>query len=139
MAKVVFTLGNAEDYFNKLVAPSYEDFLAKNSDVRAALSTTIFGYHLYEKQFGKKFRREEFEKAPPSKVLDIETLDLARKISNSTKHSNVQIVTVVQPGFDSGFSSGFARPLNVKLEDGRKVSMDEFLERLVSSCLGKRN
>ena len=133
MTEVLFTLSSAEEYFNKLVAPSYEDFLAKNSDVRAALSTTIFGYHLYEKKFLKEFKRKEFEKNPPSKVLDVEILDLAREITNSTKHTDVRIVTVVQSGFSSAFSNAFARPLNIELADGSKVSMDEFLERLVMS------
>ena len=52
--------------------------------------------------------------------------ELARRISNGTKHFLPKAMTSTQTGFSSGFSDAFARPLNVELPiDTEDVSLSK--------------
>ncbi|WP_051357849.1 hypothetical protein [Leisingera caerulea] len=127
----VFFVGSADNLFTDVVAPQYEDFLKKNSDIRAAVCAIIVSYHLYEWATGNKFTRDRFDKRYPQNGDLADFFEIARKISNGVKHANPKIKTRTQPGFSSGFSSGFARPLVIVKEDGSEISVDDLLKRIV--------
>ena len=60
----------------------------------------------------------------------IELFDHARVMSNDLKHCKFRSKIRTQCGFSSAFSSGFARPINVKTPAG-EISMDKLLRELI--------
>ena len=125
--KSSFDIKTVQDFLYKMIIPQYEEFKENNSSSRHALLTIILVYHM----------REWANKSVKDKQLaysdDIaEMHKLVGDIANGTKHFvHERAATRVGPGFSSGFSDGFARPLNVKSCSDREVSVDELLDKLV--------
>ena len=127
-----FSIKSAEAFFNEMVLPHYEEFLRNNSSSRYALLTTILAYHLYEWVHKKKFKINEFEETYPTHSQLAQHFDVARNITNGTKHFiNKSVTTRTQTGFSSEFSDEFARPLNIQYPDGTEISADQFLRKLI--------
>ncbi|MDE2977545.1 MAG: hypothetical protein OXU63_08495 [Acidobacteriota bacterium] len=93
--------------------------------------TVIVAYHMYEWVHGRKFTPPDFRIRYPNEQGLASTFDLARKITNGTKHFKPKARTHTQGGFSSGFSDAFARPLNVEYDDGTRESADMFLRKMV--------
>lgn len=127
-----FDITNADDFFHKIVIPQYKDFMANNSSSRHALLSTIVAYHLYEWVHSKKFTIEHFKSNYPRNESLANVFELARNITNGTKHFKSKAKTRTQKGFSSAFSNGFARPLVVEFPDGYEKSADKFLGELVA-------
>lgn len=131
-----FEIKNAETFFNEMVLPQYEEFLRNNSFSRYALLTTIMAYHLYEWVHKKKFTLDEFKAAYPAHTRLAQDFEVARNITNGTKHfSNKSVTTRTQMGFSSEFSDEFARLLIIKYLDGTEISADQFLWKLIEFAL----
>lgn len=126
-----FGIRNACDFLSELVVPQHDAFVAHNSSSRHALLTVIVAYHMYEWVHGETFTVERFRTHYPNEQGLAETFDLARNITNGTKHFSPKAKTSTQTGFSSGFSDAFARPLNVEHADGTKESADQFLRKMV--------
>ncbi len=127
-----FGIASAGEFFRIVVLPQYEDFLANNSSARHALLTTIVAYHMYEWVHKRKFTAEHFCSAYPGNSALAEVFELARRISNGTKHFLADAAqTRKQSGFSSGFNEGFAKPLVIKLDDGSEKSADALLREIV--------
>ena len=131
MHKSSFNIRTAHDFLHEMIIPQHENFREKNSSSRHALLTIILIYHMYEWVHGSKFSINHFRSTYKNEDGVAEMFELARNIANGTKHFLQKVKTHVQPGFSSGFSDGFARPLNVECDDGRKQSADVFLRQLV--------
>ena len=126
-----FNIKNAEDFFNEMVLPQYEEFLKNNSSSRYALLTTMLAYHFYEWVHKSKFQISEFEKTYPDYTHLSKYFEAARNITNGTKHFRNKSVTRIQRGFSSGFSDAFARPLIIQFPDSEEISADNFLRKLI--------
>ena len=127
-----FDIKNADEYFSQMLLPLHQDFINNNASSRHALLTTIVAYHLYEWIHNTKFTIQSFEKNYPSQKDLAHDFEMARNITNGTKHFlNHKAKTSTQKGFSSGFSDAFARPLNIEYPDGAKISADKFLRKLV--------
>jgi hypothetical protein len=129
-----FDIRTAGDFFRALVIPQYEDFVASNSSSRHALLTTIVAYHMYEWVHRTKFAVSHFKSTYPQDPSLADVFELARKITNGTKHFKPikpKAKTRTQKGFSSGFSNAFTRPLIVEFPDGSEKSADWFLCEMV--------
>lgn len=127
-----FEIRTAQDFLHEMVIPQYNDFISKNSSSRYALTAIILAYHMYEWVHGAgKFCPQHFQTTYPNDQGLTEKFDLARKITNGTKHFLPKVQTQTQSGFSSGFSNAFARPLNVILNDGSMLSVDDLLRDIV--------
>lgn len=128
-----FEIRTAQDFLREMVIPQYNEFTSKNSSSRYALTAIILAYHMYEwVHCGRKFCPQYFKAKYPNDTGLVEKFDLARKITNGTKHFVSKVRTRKQSGFSSAFSDGFSRPLNVILDDGRWLSVDDLLRDIVS-------
>ena len=127
-----FEIRTAQDFLREMVIPQYNDFISKNSSSRYALTAIILAYHMYEwVHCGRKFCPQFFKAKYPNDTGLVEKFDLARKITNGTKHFVSKVRTQTQSGFSSEFSNAFARPLNVILNDGSMLSVDDLLRDIV--------
>ena len=128
-----FNIRTPQSFLRELVIPQYQDFVEKNASARHALLTIILVYHMYEWVHGKgnPFSVEHFKSAYPREHDIAEFFELARIITNDTKHFLCKSKTMVQTGFSQAFSDAFARPLNVVFPSGKEEPVDKFLERLV--------
>ena len=126
-----FGIRTARDFFNELVVPQHDAFVDENSSSRHALLTVIVAYHMYEWVHGQKFTEGDFRTRYPNEQRLAETFELARNVTNGTKHFKPKAKTHTQGGFSSGFSDGFARPLNVEYGSGTQESADVFLRKMV--------
>ena len=126
-----FNIRSANDFLEKMIQPQYQEFLENNASSRHALLTIILVYHMYEWVHHKPLSQPHFASTYPDDMSIYASLDMARKISNGTKHFRPRADTQVQVGFSSGFSDGFARPLNVSYPNGRKQSVDKLLREIV--------
>lgn len=86
---------------------------------------------MYEWVHGKPFKAKDFRTQYPNEHGLADTFDLARHITNGTKHFKPKAKTHTQGGFSSDFSDDFARPLNVEYGDGSQESADVFLRKVV--------
>ncbi len=127
-----FNIVNADNYFKEMVLPQYDDFLNENSSSRYALLTIILVYHMYEWVNKEKFNENKFKAAYPNSANLAKSFDVARNITNGTKHFIYKVTTRVQPGFSSGFNNGFAKPLNIEFPNGNEVPVDIFLHELIA-------
>ncbi len=134
-----FGVANARDFFRQMVLPQYEDFLADNSSPRHALLVIIVAYHMYEWVHRRNFEVSHFESMYPSNKALANVFELARNITNDTKHFSLKTQTRTQPGFSSGFNDGFARPLIVMLPDGKEQSVDIILRQMVDFWTQQEN
>ncbi|MGV2842190.1 hypothetical protein [Vibrio cyclitrophicus] len=127
-----FEVQSSTQFFDLIVKPQYEDFIENNSSSRHALLTIISAYHLYEWVHREKFTESKFKAKYPDYVELASEFDVARHITNGTKHCLTRsITTSTQSGFSSAFSDGFARPLNITYDNGVSVSADRFLRPLI--------
>ena len=100
-----FGINNATVFFNEIVLPQYNDFLKNNSSRRHALLTILVAYHLFEwANPCKTFTKEKFKEYYPDDDALVEIFDLAREITNGTKHFKQKTETRRQSGFSSEFS-----------------------------------
>ena len=132
-----FGVANARDFFHQIVLPQYKDFLANNSSPRHALLAIIVAYHMFEWVHpGRTFKVSRFESMYPSNKALANVFELAKNITNGTKHFLPKAETRAHggfgPGFGPGFGDGFARPrLIVTIPDGTEQSADDFLRQIV--------
>ena len=138
-----FDVKTAKDFFREIVIPQYNDFLANNASSRHALLTTIVCYHFYEWVHQKKFTVDHFESVYPDQAEMANNLELARNITNGTKHfKNKNVTTRTQVGFSSSFvdsSVSFERPLIIKAQDDNEKSADILLRELVEFWMGRES
>ena len=128
-----FDIQNPKDFLHKLIIPQYQEFLKNNSSSRHALLTIILVHHMYDwVHDGTGFKIDHFKKKYNGEGNIAEYLKLARSIANGTKHFSARAETYTQPGFSSGFSYGFAKPLNVKTSYGKDECVDKLLEDLIN-------
>jgi hypothetical protein len=123
-----FSVSTPRDFFELIVMPQYEDFVKSNASPRHALLSVITAYHMIE-WVCKEHERQKFIYAMPTVAAT--SHELARKITNGTKHFRSRIKTRRQAGFSSDFSFAFARPFMVEKDDGSEISVDELLANLV--------
>jgi len=64
--------------------------------------------------------------------------EIARKITNGTKHCIQAIETKTQRGFSSDFSDDFARPLIVVQDDGTDLSVDRLIREIIDYWRGEK-
>ncbi len=132
-----FGVANAGDFFRQIVLPQYADFLADNSSPRHALLVIIVAYHMYEWVHRRNFEVSHFERMYPSNKALANVFELARNITNGTKHFRSKAETRAHGGFGPGFGrpgfgKGFARPrLIVTTSDGTEQSDVDFLRQIV--------
>ena len=130
--KSSFNIQTPHDFLHQLIIPQHNEFIQNNSSARHALLTIILVYHMYEWVHPKKpFQPYHFKSHYPSDLDMVGRFELARKISNGTKHFEPRANTHVQGGFSSDFSDEFARPLNVEFPGDREEPVDIFLRELV--------
>lgn len=79
----------------------------------------------------QKFDRKSFSSNYPNEAHLADFFEVARNITNGTKHFKSKVTTRTQRGFSSAFSSSFARPLNVEFPDGTMKSADELLKQMI--------
>ena len=138
--KSSFNIRNADDYFIQFLLPQYRDFIDNNASSRHALLTIIVSYHLFEWIHKDKFTIKLFEENYPSQKDLAKDFEIARNITNGTKHfSNDSAKTSTQRGFSSDFSDEFARSLNIEYPDGTKTSVDILLRRIVNFWQGEKD
>jgi hypothetical protein len=130
-----FGITTPAEFFDQLLLPQHRDFLSDNSS-RFALTCAVFGYHLYEwvnTAPGKDFKADFKGRysSHPAKDHLAEMFDLARRLTNGTKHFGNRVGTGTQSGFSSAFSSAFRRPLYVIRDDGSQIGADELLREIV--------
>ena len=126
-----FNVRNADDFMREMIVAQHDDFIRNNASARHALLAIILVYHMYEWVHGVPFSRTHFAKRYPSEPRIADYLELAKAITNGTKHFRSKAKTRVQAGFSSDFSEDFARPLNLEFQDGAETSADQFLRTLV--------
>ena len=122
-----FTVKTPADFFAQIVLPQYQEFVENNSSVRHALLSIITVYHMGEWVYGDGARARK----AVAQTAVADDFEIARKVTNGTKHFKNKIVTRAQTGFSSGFSNAFARPLSIQRADGSETSADELLSRLI--------
>ncbi|WP_063650531.1 hypothetical protein [Aliivibrio fischeri] len=135
----IFNIDTASVYFNELVLPQYDDFLKNNASSRYALPSIMSSHHLYEWVNGRKFTVNDFKLRYPDYSHLSEYFELARKLTNGTKHCANKVNTKVQTGFSSAFSLGFSKPLIVERDDGSYVSVDELLSSIIGFWKQQQN
>ena len=86
---------------------------------------------MYEWVHRKKFTVRHFKSKYPQAASLSDVFELARKITNGTKHFKPKAKTRTQKGFPSDFSDDFRRPLMVEFPDGSEKSADRFLREMV--------
>ena len=134
-----FDIKTAGDFFREIVIPQYNDFLSNNASSRHALLATIVSYHLYEWVHQTKFTVKHFNSAYPSQTPMADAFEIARNITNGTKHyKNKSVETRTQAGFNSAFSAEFARPLIIVGPDGCEKFADIFLRELVDFWVAQK-
>ena len=131
MHKSSFSIQSPKDFWNEMIMPQYEDFKVNNSSSRHVLLTIILLHHMYEWVYERKFCKDHFNLTYKDQEEMADIFDLARNISNGTKHFKPKARTTTQIGFSSAFSDAFARPLNVVFPDGKEESADIFIRKMV--------
>ena len=129
-----FGVETDEQYFEKVVRPSYEDFVSNNADAGKAMLAIIASFHQYEWMTdGEKFELERFREKFGDQNEVARALDLARNLANGAKHFKLRngVSTCQQSGFSSGFSNGFAMPLVVIDSEGTETSVNTLLRTLM--------
>jgi hypothetical protein len=126
-----FDIETADDFFREIVLPEYDEFLEANSSARHALLCIMVAYHMYEWVYHTEFSKSDFLQSKRGQNEIGDYLDVARKVTNATKHFKNRARTRTQLGFSSEFSDEFARPLLVEIDNGDEVSVDILLRRLV--------
>ena len=136
-----FGIANAREFFNEIVLPQHKEFVANNSSPRHALLAVIVAYHMYDWVHGENFSDNDFKLKYPSDKALANVFELARRITNGTKHfepkkkKKVQKVqTRRQAGFSSGFNDGFDRSHFIATlpDDGTELSADDLLDQMVN-------
>ncbi len=132
----MFDISTADDFYEKVVKPQYQDFLDNNSSARYALLSILVTYHLHEWVGDKvKFDKNAFLERYPDFETESEYFEVARRICNDTKHFNKglekEVKTRTQFGFSSFFSEFYARPLMIKISEDKEVSVDCLLKCLL--------
>jgi hypothetical protein len=88
---------------------------------------------MYEWVHGaNSFKGDHFKAHYPSQQDLADIFDLARNITNGTKHLIPKTKTRSQKGFSSGFRAGFARPLIIKRSGGNEISADDLLSQMLT-------
>jgi hypothetical protein len=131
--KVSFDIKTPDDFFHMVVIPQHDDFLANKSSSRHALLAIIVAFHMYEWANRRPFTPKHFQSKYPQNLALAEVFDLAKKITDGTKHfRRKKVKTRTQPGFNSGFDDGFERrKLMVGFPDGSEKSANWFLREMV--------
>src|SRR5262249_36712234 len=125
--KSSFDIQTPDDFFTKVVLPQCEEFIQDNASSRKALIAVIVTYHMFEWAYGEKV--DKIKSPLPSDINDL--FDIARRISNETKHFKLKIGTKRQAGFSSAFSDGFSRPLIIVRDDKSEIGADQLLREMI--------
>ena len=127
-----FDITNAGDFFRMVVIPQYEDAVADDLSSRHALLTTIVAYHMYKWVHRETFTVSHFISTYPQDTSLADVFDLARNITNGTKHFKSTAKTRIQKGYGPGFDDAYTRSsLIVEFPDGSEESAGEFLCEMV--------
>ncbi|MEZ8274182.1 hypothetical protein AB6C54_23555 [Vibrio splendidus] len=139
MTSSSFEVTDASSYFKIMVKPQYEQFLAQNSCVKSALLATMLTYHMYEWMHPKEtFTVKRFIARHPENQELAPIFEMARHITNGLKHFETKPTTTrSQVGFSSAFRSSFSRPLIIVSSDGEEISVDQFLEKMITFWQGQ--
>jgi len=147
---MTFDIKTPADLFERVLLPTYREFVENNASSRHALQGTLVAYHLFDWANDEGFTDDAFVRHYPEpehrEMLGF--FRVARGLANGFKHlasplpgkphtgprvvtstqrPGPRVATSTQTGFSSEFSEEFARPLNA--ED---VSVDFLLQRLVA-------
>ena len=114
----------------------HDAFVANNGSVHFGLSAVLVLYHMYDKFYRRQFGHDKGRSSNFPDENTYKMFKIAQRLANSSKHAEVTIETIRQSGFSSGFSDGFARPLNVKF-DGEIVSLDNLVAVLYTYWEGR--
>ncbi|MBV9776152.1 MAG: hypothetical protein JO143_03790 [Acetobacteraceae bacterium] len=138
--KMTFDIESAADLFERVLLPTYQDFLSNNASTCYALQATLVAYHLFDWANNEGFTDEaSFIRHHPEPEYRemVKYFEIARGLANGFKHfgsplpgkqhTGARVVTSTQVGFGSPFSDEFCRPLNA--ED---ISIDILLRKLVT-------
>ena len=136
-----FDVQTAANFYDMLVKPQYRLFkrsqakAAKPSELKSrhAILSIICTYHLYEwVHNGDTFSLSAFN--GPQKVGEM--FDIARQLTNGSKHFKSSPLTRVEKSFTSEFSLEFAQEaypaLLVTKNDGTEIQVTEILDTLMS-------
>jgi hypothetical protein len=135
-----FDIKTAKDFYNRVVLPQYQDFVRNNFSSRHALLSTIVLYHMYEWVNGTKFTVAHFNSKYPHDTILADSFELAREITNGTKHFTSRAKTRFQKGFSPAVNNGFARStLLVEYSNGNETSADDLLSKLESFWNTQKN
>jgi hypothetical protein len=136
-----FDIQTAGNFYDMLVKPQYKLFKrsqaksARPSELKSrhAILGIICTYHLYEwVHGGQKFVQRNFKGSP--KICEM--LEIARQLTNGSKHFKSSPLTRVEKSFSPGFAPGFAQEaypaLLVTKHDGTEIQVTEMLDTLMS-------
>jgi hypothetical protein len=138
MSDMAFDIRGPLDMLERVLLPTYEEFLANNASSRHALQATLVAYHLFDWVNKESFSDTAFRQRyrEPEHVEMLGYFQIAQGLTNGFKHfeapltgrgrTSPRVVTSTQTGFSSDFSDEFARPLNVA-----DISADLLLRKLV--------
>lgn len=129
-----FGVETDEQYFEKVVRPSYQDFLNNSADAGKAMLAIIASFHQYEWMTdGEKFELGSFRERFRDQEGVAKALDLARNLANGAKHAKLRngVSTRQQTGFSPAFGDQFARPLVVIDSEGTEISVNTLLGTLI--------
>ena len=109
-----FAIRTASDFLYEMVVPQCEDFVANNASSRHALLAILLVHHMFDWAHGHEFSKARFLAEYPndSKIADL--FDLARNVSNGTKHFAPRAQTSAGIGYSSAYSHAYERPLNIE-------------------------
>ncbi len=137
--EMTFDIETPADLFERVLLPTYQEFLENNASSRHALQGVLVAYHLFDWANDEGFTDDAFARhyPEPGHRGMLGFFRIARGLTNGFKHyasplpgkshPGARVATRAQRGFSSAFSDDFSRPLNA--ED---VSVDILLRKLVA-------
>lgn len=140
-----FEIKTPRQFYDVIVVPQYRLFkrsYAKSPNPSAvksrhAVLSVICTYHFYDwVHCGEQFSVTHFDQHHRGKPVVRDMFELARRITNGSKHFETRhIGSRVEQGFSSGFSSAFAQvaypALLITKDDGTEVHVGELLKKLI--------
>jgi hypothetical protein len=147
-----FGIERANEFFEQILIPQYEDFLKDPLSPRYALLAIVAAYHMYDWAFKRKFTEDDFNKRYPSEKAALANLKIAQDIANGTKHFEKPSKSTAHPkakaktktfqregSFSRAFSPAFSIPmLMIQKDDGSQISADDLLENLIGFWKGQQ-
>jgi hypothetical protein len=114
--KMAFDIESADDLFERVLLPTYQEFLANNASSRHALQAALVAYHLFNWANNEGFTTEAFGRhyPDPHHREMLVYFEIARGLANGFKHlkrpyvdsiTPARVVTNAQLNFSSAVST----------------------------------